>query len=282
MIGLRIGWATRAAAGGPLRSSAVFRAFDGVSRWTDFVGEHAEPGSGTGALLGVAAGLGEGDAAAQASAATARVLPKLYRPGLPDDPARGLLAFIRQMHDRLRAEAAGAGPVVGGASLTLAWALGGEVFWAQVGTTGLLLVREDRATRLTPVHTRREFAVRDGLSGIDRPDALAQAFLYGSRDLGDRARLRLEPNLDAGRELLAVGDALLLAPAEVLDALTVSEVTASARRYADPQALADTLADKVRPRCPGADLALVVARIDRVPSPTIPVSGRSGTGATFL
>jgi PPM family protein phosphatase len=239
------------------------------------------PAGGAGDLLAVADGLGEG--AVLASDTAVRVAAKLYRPGVPRRPAATLLDFVQRAHTRLYRRAGNQGSM--GSTLTLAWVLDGQVHWLQIGHSRLYLDRERTLTRLTPDHTHREFAVRDGHTLPDAPDRLAQALIYGSRGLGHDHALRLEPGLDTGCEWLEPGDRLLLCTDGVwgvLDDVALADVL---RTASEPDEVARAVIHRARQRGSTDNATAVVARVDRVPARTDPPDdrrGRRGSGRTFL
>lgn len=274
---MRVGTTWAASRPTPGGGDGLFIGHDGRAARYEGGEPRVTDAGGSGALLVVASGVG--DEPDEAAAAAIRVVGRLFDGPVPAEPAPSMLRYIRHMHDRLRAEAGRRGPIVAGASLTAAWVLAGQLHWAQLGGTALLLVRDGRVSRLSPAHTRREFAVRDGRPAPADADALAQAFLYGSRGFGDDAALRLEEGLDCGVEYLAVGDAVVLCAPAVRRALGDAALCDALRRFDDPQRAADEIARRAGRSAPGP--AAIIARIDRVPTPTVPLA-RPGTGATFL
>ena len=250
--------------------------------WLEGERERVEPAGGAGTLLAVCDGMGT--TPSMASIACERVMAKLYKPGVPKSPTRTMLSYVQRSHDRLHARARRGGPVGMGSTLTLAWVLEGCVHWVQVGNSRLYLLRDGEFTRLTPDHTRAEFANRDGVTVPDRPDGLAQAFLYGSVDLGDDAGLRLEPGLDTGVEYLQVEDRLVLCTDGLWGSVDEVSMHDVLRNVPEPQAAAVGLAERARARGAVDDITVMVARVDRVPARTDPPGGevRTGTGTTFL
>lgn len=212
-IGLRCSIGAPAEAGGRRRNEDnLLVCAEGRARWR--VGEAIteRPATGEGALLAVCDGMGgheDGDAAARKAA---RVMAELYRPGRPRDPARTLRRYLLDAHSRLHFRARERGKVTMGTTLTAAWVIHNQVHWAHVGDSRLYLFRGGRLTQLTEDHTRNLFRQRDGRPELPGEDgeALAQAFLYGSRGLGDNAGLRIEHGRDTGSAELVVGDALLM------------------------------------------------------------------------
>jgi serine/threonine protein phosphatase PrpC len=249
--------------------------------WRDGERERRETTGGAGALFAICAGLGEGPDVASTS--TARVMGKLYRPGVPPDPAKALREYVLRSHERLHDRTATAGPVRMGAALTLAWCLEGRATWIQVGHARMFLWRRGALTRLTPLHTRKEFAVRDGVTLPDEPDSLAQAFLFGSRGLGDDRSLRLEPGLDVGSEYLEPGDRLVFLTASVAKAVDEVSVADVLRNVADPQASSVSVVERARARGSQDPLTVLITRVDRIPARTMPPEGgaRKGVSHTF-
>jgi len=253
-------------------------ATDGRVTWRDGDAEHSEPGGGTGTLLAVARGFGRRADVAATSAV--RVMGKLYRPGLPKEPARAMLDYVRRAHARLRARAMQSGPLDLGTSLTVAWVLEGRVHWVQVGGTRLYLFRNDRLVRLTPIHTLHEFEMREGITSVGPDSGLVQAFLWGSQDLGDDAALHLEHGLDAGTEYLEVGDRLILCSDGVTDAVDDVSMYDVLRHVPDPQHAAVGLGERARARGSRTHATALVVRVSRIPAKTMPTQ-REGSGKTF-
>ncbi|TNE86277.1 MAG: serine/threonine-protein phosphatase [Deltaproteobacteria bacterium] len=210
----------RCSIGGPVSGGGRERNEDnllvcsgGRARWREGEVIAERPANGEGVLLAVCDGMGghqDGDAAARKAA---RVMAELYRPGRPRDPARALRRYLLDAHSRLHYRAREKGKVTMGTTLTAAWLLHNKLHWAHVGDSRLYLFRKGQLTQLTDDHTRNLFRKRDGRELLPGPEgnALAQAFLYGSRGFGDNAGLRIEHGRDTGTAELIEGDTVVLA-----------------------------------------------------------------------
>lgn len=185
----------------------------GRARWRHGEEIVERPAPGEGALVAVCDGMGGHDRGDDASRKAARVMAELYRPGRPRDPARALRRYVLDAHSRLHFKARERGPVTMGTTLTAAWILHNKLHWAHVGDSRLYLFRRGQLQQLTDDHTRNLFNRRDGrpLLPNEEGEHLAQAFLYGSRGLGDNAGLRIEHGRDTGTAELMEGDQVVLA-----------------------------------------------------------------------
>lgn len=184
---------------------------DGEIRWRDGDTEvsHAAPAS-TSILLAVADGMGGHDDGDLASSAAVQALARLYTRPPPSDPEDTLREFLIDAHRRIRARVAVNGKVSMGTTLTVAWILGGRVYWAHVGDSRLYHWRAGRITPITRDQTRGEFARRDGRVLPSHPGHLAQNFIFGSRGLGDDTALRIDRGIDTGSFPLQAEDRLVL------------------------------------------------------------------------
>lgn len=264
--------------GETVRTDSYLVADEGRLTWLDGDSERTEPAGGAGTLLAVSQGFGRRAAVAATSAV--RVMGKLYKPGLPKDPARAMLDYVGRAHVRLRDRARQSGPIDMGASLTVAWILEGRVHWVQVGATRLYLFRNDRLVRLTPLHTRQEFEMRDGVTSVSETPGLVQAFLWGSDGLGDDDALRLEAGLDAGTEYLEPGDRLILCTEGIVAAVDDVSMYDVLRNVPDPMHASVGLAERARSRGSRIHATALVTRVDQVPAKTQD-NRREGTGRTF-
>jgi protein phosphatase len=183
---------------------------DGQIRFLEGGAERVVEGWGEGALLAVADGMGGHADGALASGAAVQALSRLWGAAPPGDPEAALRAFVLRAHARLRDLARARGSVELGTTLTVAWLRGGRMVWCQVGDSRLYLLRAGALRQLSRDHTRREFAARDQRPAPGQPDALAQAFLFGSRGLSPDQALRIDPGLDTGTVHLQPGDRVLL------------------------------------------------------------------------
>ena len=172
--------------------------------------EDCERGDGT--VVAVCDGMGGHDDGHVASLTAAKVMSRLYRPGVPTNPERALLRYVRESHDALHSRAAESGPVTMGTTLIVAWLLHGTVSWVNVGDSRLYRLRDQQLELLTRDQTRNEFARRDQATMVpDEGDHLAQNFIYGSpkagrqRQLATRTRRRLRHDSPrAGRRPVAL------------------------------------------------------------------------------
>ncbi len=231
-------------------------------------GERSVPGQGEGMIVAVADGMGGHEDGDIASTTAARVLAKLYRPGVPNDAPRALRRYILDAHKRLHWRARDKGPVTMGTTLTTAWLLGGEAAWAHVGDSRLYLFRRNRLVRLTADHTRNEFNRRDGKPTTPEGGHLSQTFIFGSRGIGDNTRLRLEPGLDSGLEPLEQGDRLLLCTdglSGVVDDVSIAYVL---ENTPDPQAAAVACLERAIARGSTDNITVMVIRVDAVAQPS--------------
>lgn len=260
------------------RTDNYLLATDGTITWLEGAAERSEPAGGAGSLLVVSSGFGKEPLVAATTAV--RVMAKLYRPGLPRDPARAMLDFVIRAHRKLRARAREAGPIEMGASLTLAWFLEGKVHWVQVGNTRLYQVRHDRFIRLSPIHDRREFLMRDGQTDVGPAEPLVQGFLWGSDGLGDDAELRLERGLDAGTEYLEPGDRFILCSPGISDAVDDVSMANVLRNVPDAQHASVSLAERAFARGGRAHASAIVVKVNRIPAKTLSAV-RQGSGKTF-
>lgn len=236
-----------------------------VVRFLDDGEERAEPGHGDGVLLAVCDGMGGHEHGQVASTTAARVLAKLFRPGVPRDPAKTLLKYIQQAHRQLHERARAVGPVRMGTTLTACWILNGKASWAHVGDSRLYLFRADTLIRLTPDHTRNEFARRDGLPPHEGGDHLCQTFIFGSRGLGDNASIRLDAGLDSGSDRLMEGDLLLLCSDGLTGTVDDDSVADLLRRHPDPQQAADALLAAAIARGSTDNITVLIVRVDATP-----------------
>jgi protein phosphatase len=184
---------------------------EGEIRWRDGDTEVTQPApASTSILLAVADGMGGHDDGDLASSAAVQALARLYTRPPPTDPEDTLREFVLDAHRRIRARVAVNGKVTMGTTLTIAWLLGGRVYWAHVGDSRLYHWRAGRITPITRDQTRGEFARRDGRAPPTHAGHLAQNFIFGSRGLGDDAALRIDRGIDTGSFPLQAEDRLIL------------------------------------------------------------------------
>lgn len=228
--------------------------------------EVRQPAGGEGVLLAVADGMGGHDDGHVASTTAARVVAKLYKPGVPKDPSRALLKYVQDAHDRLYWKARDRGPVTMGTTLSICWVIEGVCSWVQVGDSRIYLYRGGQLLPLTPDHTLNEFARRDGRAERVDGEQLAQSFIYGSRGIGDNTRLRLEPGRDSGQVALNQGDRLVLCTDGVWGSVDDVSIADVLRNTPEPQAAAVSLMERAITRGSTDNITVLVARIDSVPS----------------
>ncbi len=238
---------------------------DGRITFREADGERVARGHGEGVLLAVADGMGGHEDGDIASTTAARVLAKLYRPGLPRDPMRALRRYVLDSHKRLYWKARDKGPVTMGTTLTGAWLLGAKAAWVHVGDSRLYLLRRGRLVRLTADHTLGEFARRDGRPQPPQGEHLAQTFIYGSRGIGDNTALRIEPGLDSGVEPLEVGDRLLLCTDGLSGAVDDVSIAHVLDNTPDPQAAAVAAMERAIARGSTDNITVMVVRVDEIP-----------------
>jgi len=227
--------------------------------------EHREQCSGDGLLLAVCDGMGGHEHGQVASTTAARVMAKLHRPGSPKDPPRSLIKYIQESHRQLYWRARDNGPVKMGTTLTVCWILNGNAVWAQVGDSRLYLFRNDNLIRLTPEHTRNEFARRDGREPSPDGDHLCQTFIYGSRGIGDNTSLRLELGFDSGSEPLLRDDMLLLCSDGLSGALDDVDIADVLRRESNPDSAAEALLHTAIAHGSTDNVTALIIRVDEAP-----------------
>lgn len=233
--------------------------------WRDGDAERTEPGGGEGLLVAVCDGMGGHDDGELASTTAVRVLAKLYRPGVPRDPARALRRYIAESHKRLYWRARDHGPVTMGTTLTACWLLGDQAAWASVGDSRLYLFRDGRLTQLSADQTRNEFARRDGRAEMPDGGHLAQNFIYGSRGLGDDSSLRLDAGLDAGTFPVRKGDRIVVCTDGVygwVDDVSLADVL---RNTPDPQAASVACLERAIARGSTDNITVMTMRVDKTP-----------------
>ncbi|MEQ1566420.1 MAG: protein phosphatase 2C domain-containing protein [Myxococcota bacterium] len=219
---------------------------------------------GDGVLIAVCDGMGGHTDGHVASTTAAKVLAKLYQPGLPRRPARVLLKYIQESHRQLHWAARTDGPVGMGTTLTAVWMVNGQAAWAHVGDSRLYQLRSGKLTQLTADHTRNEFARRDGRPPLPEGEHLAQNFIYGSRGLGDNAALRLEQGLDNGAEDLAAGDRYLLCSDGLTTVVDDGRIGRTLLEHDEPSAAANALRELAIDRGSRDNITAVVVRVDTV------------------
>ena len=117
-----------------------------------------EKSDGYGSFVAVCDGMGGHQAGDVASLAAARVLTKLHHSSVPPSPAKVMMKFLKETHNRLHWKIREQAEVKMGTTLTACWIVHGFAAWAHVGDSRLYLIRDGDAFQLTPDHTRNEFA----------------------------------------------------------------------------------------------------------------------------
>jgi protein phosphatase len=134
-----------------------------------------------------------------------------------------------------------------GTTLTAAWLFARRAAWVHVGDSRLYVLSNGKLRRVTTDQTGNEFARRDAKTPISDGDRLAQNFIYGSRGLGDDARLRLDAGVDSGTLDLGPEDRLLLCTdgiTSVLDDTTIAAALRDTDIDAAPRRLLDAALEK--------------------------------------
>lgn len=178
-------------------------------------------------LVAVADGMGgheDGEIASYGAVqALARWASEPQQEPLSPESAR---TWMLEAHARLRARASRDGIVRMGTTLSVAWIVDGTCTWAHVGDSRIYLLRDGNLTTLTRDHTRAEFSARDGRPTPAHAWSLAQNFIYGSRGLGDDARVRIDAGVDCANLALRPHDRLLLCSDGIHGTLGLSEIAA--------------------------------------------------------
>lgn len=236
--------------------------------WREGADERASAVDGAGLLAAVCDGMGGHRDGEIAATTAARVMAKLYRPGLPRDPSGALRRYVMTSHRTLHERARTHGPVKMGTTLTAVWLFERFAAWAQVGDSRLYHLHDGQLLRVTRDQTRNEFARRDSRAAVAEGHRLAQNFIYGSRGLGDDAALRLEVGKDSGIFMVEPGDRLLLCTdglSGVVDDTSIGEVL---RHTPDPQAAALACMDRAIARGSTDNVTALVIRVDAIsPAP---------------
>ncbi len=236
---------------------------DRKMRWRDGETETvAEAPDATGMLLAVADGMGGHDDGDLASSAAVQSLSRLYLRPSPPDPEATLRDFLMDAHRRLRTRVAVGGKVKMGTTLTVAWVIGEQLYWAHVGDSRLYHWRDGRMSRLTRDHTRGEFARRDRRESPAHPDHLAQNFIYGSRGLGDDTALRIDRGIDTGTLVLRPGDRLLLCSDGLSGRVEDTWIGDLLRNVPEPTACAMSLMERAIAAESDDNITTVVLRVE--------------------
>lgn len=255
---------------------------DGRMRWRDGDTETiAEAPLSSSVLLAVADGMGGHDDGDLASSAAVQALSRLYTRPPPPDPEETLREFLLDAHRRLRARVAVGGKVRMGTTLTVAWIVGGRLYWANVGDSRLYHCREGRITRVTRDQTRGEFARRDRRPAPSHAENLAQNFIYGSRGLGDDASLRIDRGHDTGSFGLSPGDRIVLCSDGLSGRVEDAWIADLVRNVPDPAACAVSLMERAIASESDDNITTVVVRVDGAP-PVAPDPDEWGDDTTIV
>lgn len=238
---------------------------DGRCTWREGEAERGEPSGGEGLLVAVCDGMGGHKDGEVAATTAARVLAKLYRPGVPRDPARALRRYILESHRRLHWRAREHGAVTMGTTLTTCWIIDGVASWAQVGDSRLYLYRDGKLHQISADHTRDEFARRDGRGKVSDGHHLAQNFIYGSRGLGDDSSLRLENGLDAGQLEVLKGDRIVICSDGLWGSVDDVSIADVLEHTPEPQAAAVACMERAIARGATDNITVMVVRVDQDP-----------------
>jgi len=222
--------------------------------------------NGSGLMLVVADGMGGHDNGALASAAAVQAMLKLYSRGRPRDPATTLVQFVRAAHSRLRQRAVASGAANMGTTLTVLWIIDNDAWWVHVGDSRLYHLRGGGLSLLTRDHIRAEFARRDGRPAPNRPEALSQSFIFGSRGLGDDDNIRVDPGVDSGHVALKAHDRFLLCSDGVCGVLDHDRVAdgLALRGGISPAEAAQVLARSSMDAGTTDNITALVVQVDRV------------------
>ena len=204
--------------------------------------EESHDQEGDGVVVAVFDGMGGHDDGHIASLTAAKVMAKLYRRGLPTNPERVLVRYVREAHETLYWKMAEVGEVTTGTTLVVAWFMHGTLTWISVGDSRLYRMQDDILELMTLDHTRNEFARRDA-STLVSPDGdhLCQSFIYGSRGLGDNSSVRVDSGLDSGTLPVSPGECFLLCTDGVWSVLDEEDLVTLLLKHSDPDDAAEAI-----------------------------------------
>ncbi len=238
---------------------------DGRMRWRDGEDEAmADAPVSSAVLIAVADGMGGHDDGDVASSAAVQALSRLYLRPPPPDPEGTLREFLLDAHKRLRARVEVGGKVKMGTTLTVAWIIGGRLYWAHVGDSRLYHWRDGRIAQVSRDQTRGEFARRDRRVPPQHAEHLAQNFIYGSRGLGDDTALRIDKGVDTGSFLLRPGDRVLLCTDGLSGRVEDAWIADLVRNVPEPTACAVTLMERAIASESDDNITALVLRVDGV------------------
>ncbi len=223
-------------------------------------GEITEAQRGDGVLVAVCDGLGGHGGGDVASAQAVRALSGLHAPGVSVQPARAMLQFVRESHQHLRRGLEDSSRM--GTTVVVLRLVGDRAAWVNVGDSRLYRLRSGRLVQLSRDQTRNEFHYRDGTPTSATGDNLCQAFLFGSRGLGQDTNLRLERGLDADAVPLRPGDRFLLCTDGIHSVLEASEIATVLGGATDPGQTARSLYDAALRAGSTDNATAVVVRVD--------------------
>lgn len=242
----------------------------GQVRYLEDDEERVSDRRGEGVVVAVCDGMGGHSDGHLASLTAVKVLSRLYQEGLPPNPERALLRYVRDSHATLHWKMAEMGAVTMGTTVTVAWLLHGTLSFVNVGDSRLYRFRDQTLELLTLDQTRNEFARRDEGTQIEGDeDHLAQSFIYGSRGLGDNSTLRLELGLDTGTIPFEAGDVFLLTTDGVHGVLEADQIERLLARIVDPQGCADALVENAMAAGSTDNLTAIVLQVTERAPPTV-------------
>lgn len=232
--------------------------------------EVAHQQDGDGVVVGVFDGMGGHDDGDVASLTAAKVMAKLYRRGLPTNPERVLVRYVRDAHETLYWKIAESGEVTSGTTLVLAWLMHGTLTWINIGDSRIYRLQDDFLELMSLDHTRNEFARRDNstLAGEDG-DHLCQSFIYGSRGMGDNSVIRIDMGMDSGVLPLNDGDSFLLCTDGVWSALDEEDLVTLMLANPDPTRAAEAICAAAVKRGSTDNLTAMVVRIQEDKPPRV-------------
>jgi protein phosphatase len=217
--------------------------------------------AGNGVLVAVADGMGGHQYGALAAGAAVQALSRLYYRQKPVDPESALHSFLIQAHRRLRARALEGQLSNIGTTLAVVWIIDYYAYWAHVGDSRIYLLRNGALSQLSRDQTRGEFARRDGRSSPNRPNGLAQSFIFGSRGLGIDGDIRIDAGTDTGQEVLLRDDVLCLCSDGLTNFVPGHRITQILHTHPDPFESARLLVKRAIAAGSDDNITVVVLRV---------------------